>query len=119
MSQGDMNKISDAIREVAQQKQVAASLPAFTKEEYLNWLATRATDPSEWTYADCVRADRCIRNESLKELERYMQVASMPKAIANFVRVCAGAHFGSSECDELFKELKLYPEWIDNQDVAR
>lgn len=92
---------------------MATALKRFTKEEYLAWLAARG-ESGTWKHDDCIRADRHIEHEALTALEGHLK--SLPKPLAEFVRVCASAHFGSVETDTMLTQLKCYPEWMEKRE---
>lgn len=92
---------------------MAQVLAAWDKEQYVNWLRTRDADPAKWKRAECIQADRLIEREALAALETHLR--KMPKPLAEFVRVCAKAHFGSMETDDMLQALDCYPDWMEKR----
>lgn len=82
-----------------------------TKEEYLNWKATRGSEAwGPWDLDKCCAADALIKAEALKALER--EVSSLKPALRDWIMLTARTHYGSMETDDMLTALGCYPEWL-------
>lgn len=84
----------------------------WTKEQYLEWLRTRG-EPGTWGLEACSAADRLIKREALDTLKKRLNAFVASKPIREFVELCASAHFGAVEVDQLCMALDCYPEWME------
>lgn len=81
-----------------------------TKDEYINWKATRSENAADWRRADCVGADRLIKEETLNNLRQHLK--RYPEPLRHYVYDMARGTFGSAETDQFLIEAGLYPDWM-------
>lgn len=84
-----------------------------TKDEYIQWKATRG-EPGTWSYADRCAADDLIRSETFKNFTAYLKKneATITAPVRNFLSICVQARYGLVETDELLTKLQCYPDWM-------
>lgn len=83
---------------------------AMSIERYKRWKNSRGEDASLWKRADCSDADALIKEETIKNLNKFLKTFPIPTA--DFLRVCVSAHWGSVETDNFLTESGLYPDWV-------
>jgi hypothetical protein len=82
-----------------------------TKEEYIQWKATRGEDAAKWDYQTCVEADELIKRAALSTLSAILFSLGVKYEVRSFVCMMAKHHYGTVEVDEFLISLYCYPIW--------
>jgi hypothetical protein len=81
-----------------------------TKDEYLQWLASRGPSGS-WDHEACRTADQLIKDETLKTFAN--KIEGLNPELEQWIISLANHHFGSVETDNMLTSLDCYPSWIN------
>jgi hypothetical protein len=83
-----------------------------TKDQYIQWKATRGDDAGLWDREQCKAADSLIKLETLGALKNWLAKNITNVTIRDYVWLMTRCHFGSYETDQFLQKLGMYPDWM-------
>lgn len=108
-----MNIIPNANREAMDEfEELLNREHNMTKDEYIQWKATRGEDAGDWDHKLCETADACVKAATMNNYYAWLDTNDVPEPLRQYLKDNATYSYRYAEFNDLLIAMKCYPEWI-------
>ena len=71
-----------------------------------------APDLNVYSRDELVACDHFVKTYALDALGEHLAKLGIARCLSDYIKLCARAHYGSVETDEMLSALRCYPQWV-------